>query len=173
MEFSRAKIMEWVAIAFLQRVLTREFPVCAHHWQDATAEPLAWTQPFLLALLNFHNASDIKIFRLRDKDRGFDPVRMPWKRNGNPVQYSCVENSHGRRSLGYSHGVAKGRNTEATFHFIRIRINSHFLMKQYWQGYRLQIESIKHLFLRICSECNFPSNLINLFEEANFTFETL
>ena len=30
--------------------------------------------------------------------------------HGNPLQYFCLENPHGQRSLaGYSHGVAKSR----------------------------------------------------------------
>ena len=40
----------------------------------------------------------------RHKRRGFDPWigKIPWRHN-NPLQYSCLENPHGRRSLaGYS-----------------------------------------------------------------------
>ena len=35
--------------------------------------------------------------------------RSPGERNGNPLQYSCLENLHGQRSLmGYTvHGVTK------------------------------------------------------------------
>ena len=36
---------------------------------------------------------------------GFDPCvgKVPWRRKGNPLQYSCLENPHGERSLvGYS-----------------------------------------------------------------------
>ena len=41
----------------------------------------------------------------RRKRRGFDPWlgRSPGGRHGNPLQYSCLENPHGQRSLmGYS-----------------------------------------------------------------------
>ena len=36
--------------------------------------------------------------------------RSPGGGHGNPLQYSCLENHHGQRSLvGYSHGVEKPR----------------------------------------------------------------
>ena len=41
----------------------------------------------------------------RHKKCGFDPWvrKTPWRRHGNPLQYSCLENPHGQRNLaGYS-----------------------------------------------------------------------
>ena len=49
------------------------------------------------------NAGDIR-------DTGSIPVsgRYPGGRHDNPLQYSCLENPHGQRSLvGYSHRVTK------------------------------------------------------------------
>ena len=41
--------------------------------------------------------------------------RSPGAGNGNPPQYSCLEDSHGQRSLaGYSPGVAESDTTEHT-----------------------------------------------------------
>ena len=38
--------------------------------------------------------------------------------NGNPLQYSCLENPHGQRSLGaVVHGVAKSQTQLRDFHF--------------------------------------------------------
>ena len=42
-------------------------------------------------------------------------VESPGEGNGNPLQYSCVENPHGQRSLaGYCHGVARIRHDLVT-----------------------------------------------------------
>ena len=41
--------------------------------------------------------------------------RSPGKGHGNPLQYSCLENPHGLRSLvGYSSGGCRVRETKAT-----------------------------------------------------------
>ena len=38
------------------------------------------------------------------------PGKMPWRRNGNPLQYSCLENSTDRRPWwAIAHGAAKNR----------------------------------------------------------------
>ena len=54
----------------------------------------------------------------RCQRRGFDPWvrKIPWKRNGNPLQYPCLENPHGHRNLaGYSpRGCKKLDMTEHT-----------------------------------------------------------
>ena len=43
--------------------------------------------------------------------------RSPGGGHGNPLQYSCLENPHGQRSLaGYSHGVAESDTTEGLSH---------------------------------------------------------
>ena len=45
--------------------------------------------------------------------------RSPGERNGNPLQYSCLENFHGLRSLvGYSPWGCKESNTTKRFHFL-------------------------------------------------------
>ena len=57
-----------------------------------------------------------------DRRDGFDPWagKIPWRRAGNPLQYSCLENTEepGQRSLvGYSPGGHKELDTnEDTAH---------------------------------------------------------
>ena len=52
----------------------------------------------------------------RHKRWGLDPWfgKIPWGRHGNPLQYSCLENLHGQRSLvGYSlWGLKESDTTE-------------------------------------------------------------
>ena len=42
--------------------------------------------------------------------------RSPWEGNGNPLQYSCLENSHGQRSLAGSPWVHKESDTTEHAH---------------------------------------------------------
>ena len=53
---------------------------------------------------------------LRDKGLISGSGRSPGEGNGNPLQYSCLENPHGQRSLvGYSPwGLKESDITEAT-----------------------------------------------------------
>ena len=46
----------------------------------------------------------ISVFIFNDGDPGSIPKsgRSPGEGNGYPLQYSCLEKSHGKRSLGYS-----------------------------------------------------------------------
>ena len=57
-----------------------------------------WASQVALVVKNLlANAGDMR--------HGFDPwVRnIPWRKHGNPLQYSYLENPHGQRSLvGYS-----------------------------------------------------------------------
>ena len=53
----------------------------------------------------FPGGSEVKVYACNSGDLGSIPGsgRSPGKGNGNPLQYSCLENPHGRRSLvGYS-----------------------------------------------------------------------
>ena len=54
--------------------------------------------------------------------------RSPGERNGNPLQYSCLENPHGRRSLvGYSpRGRKESDMTELSLSLKDIKIISSF-----------------------------------------------
>ena len=66
----------------------------------------------------------------RCKRCGFDPWvgKIPWRKHSNPLQYSCLEKSHGQRSLeSYSpEGHKELDTTEATehAHMQRDRINA-------------------------------------------------
>ena len=53
--------------------------------------------------MGFPVASDSKEFACNEGDLGLIPGRPLGEGNGNPLQYSCLENPHGQRSLaGYS-----------------------------------------------------------------------
>ena len=54
--------------------------------------------------LGFPGGSDSKESAYNVGDLGLIPVgKIPWRRNGDPLQYSCLENPYGQRSLaGYS-----------------------------------------------------------------------
>ena len=58
-----------------------------------------WASQVALVVKNLlANAGDVK-------RRGFDPWvrKIPWRKHGNPLQYSYLDNPHGQRSLvGYS-----------------------------------------------------------------------
>ena len=61
---------------------------------------------------SFPGGSDGKEFACNVGDLGSSPMlgRTPGEGNGNPLQYSCVENPHGQRSLGATvHGVTKSQ----------------------------------------------------------------
>ena len=51
--------------------------------------------------MGFHGGSDSKEFSCNAEDLGFIPGlgRSPGGGHGNPLQYSCLENPHGQRSL--------------------------------------------------------------------------
>ena len=70
------------------------------------------------------NAGDVR-------DRGSIPglERSPGGGHGNPLQYSCLENHHGQRSLaGYSpQGCKESDMTEVTFYTCRRALGSVYL----------------------------------------------
>ena len=72
--------------------------------------------PLVLILgYRFTSGSDSKESACNVGDLGSIPGLQRSSRggHGNPLQYSCLENSHGQRSLaGYSHGDAKSQATE-------------------------------------------------------------
>ena len=60
----------------------------------------------------------------------FDPRirKIPWRRNGNPLQYSCGE-SHGLRSLaGYSSWGRKESDMTERLHFTLLQNNGYILL---------------------------------------------
>ena len=75
-----------------------------------------WTR-----LSDFHFQKPVKLGSLMPGDikrHNFNPWirKIPWRRNGNPFQYSCLENPHGQKSLvSYSpYGRKELDMTEAT-----------------------------------------------------------
>ena len=68
-------------------------------------------------LLGFSGGSDSKESTYSVGDLGLSPElgRSPGGGHGNPLQYTCLENPHGQRSLvGYSPWVAELDRTEVT-----------------------------------------------------------
>ena len=69
---------------------------------------------------------------LARRDLGLIPGlgRFPGGRNGNPLQYSCLENPHGQRSLeGYSPWGRKESNTTGQLSTAHVGQNLIVLMK--------------------------------------------
>ena len=76
-----------------------------------------------LLLRCFPGSSDGKVFAYNAGDPGSIPGlgRSPGEGNGNPLQYSCLEKSHGLRSLvGYSQWGHKKSDTTDWLHFFQV-----------------------------------------------------
>ena len=85
---------------------------------QATKGILNWVSPG--SLLGFPGSSDGKASAYNVRDPGSIPGsgRSPGAENGNPLQYSCLEKSHGLRSLvGYSPWGRKESDTTERLHF--------------------------------------------------------
>ena len=68
----------------------------------------------------FPGGSEVKASACNAGDLGSIPGsgRSPGEGNGNPLQYSCLEKSHGQRSLvGYSPQGRKESDTTERLHF--------------------------------------------------------
>ena len=73
-------------------------------WRRAPVLCFAKNHPYTLG---FPGGSDSKESACDVRDLG---LILGWRRACNPLQYSCLENPHGQRSLvGYSHGVTKNQ----------------------------------------------------------------
>ena len=73
-------------------------------------------------LMRFPGGSEGKESACNAGDPGSTPGlgRSPGEGNGNPLQYSCLENSHGQRSLaGYSPRGRKESDTAEQLHSLR------------------------------------------------------
>ena len=76
--------------------------------------------------MGFPVGSDGKESTCNAGDPGLIPEsrRSPAEGNGNPLQYSCLENPMDRGAWGYVHGVAKSwtRLSDLHFHFQRRKV---------------------------------------------------
>ena len=80
-----------------------------------------------LPILGFPSGLEGKPSACNAGDLGSIPEsgRSPGEENGNPLQYSCLENSLDRgESEAAVHGVAKGRIRLSDFHFSKVKIYS-------------------------------------------------
>ena len=91
---------------------------------------------FFVFILNYHQFpgdSDGKESAYNTGDVGLIPGsgRLPGEGNGNPIQYSCLENPMDRRDWWATvHGVTKSRNTtELLILSLSISINHLFMHK--------------------------------------------
>ena len=83
-------------------------------------------------ILGFPGGSEVKVSACNVGDLGSIPgsVRSPGEENGNPLQYSCLENPmDGGAWWATVHGVAKSwtRLSDFTFTFIVVRSSFIFL----------------------------------------------
>ena len=131
----------------LQRIfLTQElnlYLLCLLHWQADTLPPEPPNSNFCFDLSYFYSGfpggSDYKEPACNAGDPGLIPGsgRCPGEGNGNPFQYSCLENPHGQRTVaGYSPWCCKGSDITEQLTLsllLGLRINSffedYFLMK--------------------------------------------
>ena len=111
-------------------------------------QSLLWkTNPIIIPVLNYRrlwafqvvlvvknlptNAGDI-----RDADSIPGLGRCPGGRHGNPLQYSCLENPHGQRSLaGYSpqhHRVGHDSSDSAPVHNKQSKTRIHIFLDLQW-----------------------------------------
>ena len=74
----------------------------------------------------------------------FDPWvrKIPWRRNGNPLQYSCLENTMDREAWwAIVHGVTKTNTTELVHTiFSEMAANIKLREKDYGQGWSKNME---------------------------------
>ena len=123
----QAIVLKWIAISFsrgsswprdrtqVSRIVDRRFTVwatrevmqCRRPWFNSQVEKFPWRRDRLPTpvFLGFPGGSDSKQSSCSAGDLDLIPGlgRSTGGRHGNPLQYSCLENPHGQRSLtGYS-----------------------------------------------------------------------
>ena len=110
----QARILEWVVIFLLQGI---KEPILIHIFDGMCYRHLKGKiiSDYLLTSWGFPGGSDSKESACSVGDPGSIPGlgRSAGERNGNPVQYSCLENSMGRRAWQVTvHGVAESDTSE-------------------------------------------------------------
>ena len=103
---SQAQILQWVAISFSRRSSWPRDRICVSciTGRFFTTEPSAASVvKNLTANSGFPGGSDSKEFACNAGDLGLISGlgRSHGGGHGNPLQYSCLENPHGQRSLSY------------------------------------------------------------------------
>ena len=129
----QARVLEWVAISFsrgsspprnrtwVSRIAGRHFNLWATttsrnhpHFEISLAEHWSNLQ------MGFPGGSEVKVSACNVGDLGSTPGsgRSPGEGNGNPLQYSCLENPMDRGAWWATvHGVAKSQTRLSNFTF--------------------------------------------------------
>ena len=97
---------QWISFTFVDLLILS----LAHFWQKQKLNKYPDSSN-TYSTSGFPGCSDSKESACNDGDLGLILVLGRSSGGGNPLQYSCLKNPHGQRSLaGYTvHGVAKGQ----------------------------------------------------------------
>ena len=114
-------VVTWPPLASLVAQLVRIYLQCRRPWFNSWVGKIPWRRGRLPTpgFLGFPCTSAGKESSCNAGDLGLIPGlgRSPGRGHGNPVQYSCLENPHGQRSLmGYSPCGCRVRHNWATKH---------------------------------------------------------
>ena len=99
----KSLVMFWLKIQIRMGVPSSSASACRRPWFNSWVGKISWRRDRLPTpvFLGFPGGSDGKEFACNVGDLGSTPGlgRSPGDRHDNPLQYSCLENPHGQRSL--------------------------------------------------------------------------
>ena len=148
-----AAFLEWaVAVATTARARGQNLPLC-ERWGDGCASPAVG--PCATGCLGFSGGSDSKASACSVGDLGSIPGlgRSPGEGNGNPLQYSCLENSMDwgapQSLVGYSPWCRKESDTTERLHFHFSLCLVNLITQQFSTILTFSISQLKH-FRHVC-----------------------
>ena len=103
-----------------------ESGVCHTEWSKSEREKQIWyINPYIWNLGGFPGGTskESAYQNRRHKRHRFDPWvwKIPWRRNGNPLQYSCLKNPMVRGAWWAVHGVAKSLALQSDWAHMRVK----------------------------------------------------